>query len=221
MCSYLVGRPGPLNPVARRYTTPENLARSGAQHVIPKRVIPITWLVDCDKKVVKQNGGLNPGAAGPRFDPLLCCMRGGYKRTCFACSRNSHDSNRAAAVPGHERRKATGITPARKRAADAFAHERAASARFYRPNTRVLLHPLDPHACRSPLTPLVRRLRHGLHTILNEPEFRTKGAIVGDRKPAVESRTCEAPLAHAHLHAGTTCGRLGRMKNRSRTRGKT
>ena len=164
---------------------------------------------------------IKPGSGELEIRPLPFRMRGGHKRTCFACLRNSHDSNRAAGVPGHERRKAPGITPAHKRAADAFAHERAASARFYRPSTCVLLRPLDPHVCRSPLTPLVRRLHHGLHTILNAIGFRTKGAIVGDRKPAVESRTCEAPLAHAHLHAGTTCGRLGRMKNRSRTRGKT
>ena len=139
-----MGRPGPLNPVARRYTTPENLARRGAQHVIPKRVILIKHLADCDKKVVKQNGGLKPGSGGIEIRPLPFRMHGGHKRTCFACLRNSHDSNRAAGVPGHERRKAPGITPARKRAADAFAHERAASTRFYGPSTGMLLHPPSP-----------------------------------------------------------------------------
>ena len=107
-------------------------------------MILIKHLADCDKKVVKQNGGLNLGAAGSRFDSLPFRMHGGYKRTCFACLRNSHNSNRAAGAPGHERRKAPGITPARKRAADAFAHERTASARFYRPSTCVLLRPASP-----------------------------------------------------------------------------
>ena len=63
-------------------------------------------------------------------------MRGGHKRTCFACLRNSHDSNHAAGVPGHERRKAPGITPARKRAADAFAHERSPLQRVFTGQTR-------------------------------------------------------------------------------------
>ena len=66
---------------------------------------------------------------------------------------------------------------------------------------------------------MVRRFHHGLHIILNALGFRTKGAIVNDRKPAVESRACEAPLAHAHLHAGTTCDWLGRMKKSFENKG--
>ena len=59
-----------------------------------------------------------------------------------------------------------------------------------------------PLACCTSLTPLVRRLRHGLHTILNALGFRTKGAIVAGRKPAVESRACETTLAHARQQCG-------------------